>query len=111
MEGGDFMAKKKTKSAVKDLYEKNKEKIMTYLADFLEQGGKSLLEWVKRVSKIREKIRKVIVSTGFILAGLVVLLLGIADYLATLAPSLPAGVMHIIVGIVIIVLAIIYVKV
>lgn len=111
MNGGDFMAKKKAKSAVKELYEKNKEKIMAYLADFLEQGGKSLLEWVKRVSKIKERIRKVVVSTGFILAGLIVLLLGISDYLATLTPDLPAGVMHIIVGVVTIVLAMVYVKV
>ncbi len=105
------MAKKKAGLAVKELYEKNKEKIMAYLADFLEQGGKSLLEWVKKISRIRERIRKVVVSTGFILAGLVVLLLGIADYLATLAPNLPAGIMHIIVGIGVIVLAIIYAKV
>lgn len=105
------MAKKKTKSAVKGLYEKNKEKIMVYFADFLEQGGKSFLEWVRKVSRIKERIRKVVVSTGFILAGLVVLLVGIADYLATLAPNLPAGMMRIIVGIVVIALAIIYVKV
>lgn len=105
------MAKQRIKTNIKKTYEKNKEKVLQYLADFLERGGSSFLEWIRQILKIKEKIRKVFVSVGLVFAGLVVLIIGLSNYLATLAPNLPAGVMHIIVGIGIIALAMVYVKV
>ncbi len=106
------MAKKKgsVKSKIKNVYEKHKEQLLTYFMDFLETGGRSLLDWLKQIAEIKEKIKKVIISTGLVLAGLVVILIGLANYLATLVPNWPAGLMQIVVGAVAIVLALIYVK-
>jgi fatty acid desaturase len=106
------MAKKESvKSKIKSVYEKHKEQITAYLMDFLETGGRNLLEWLKEVAKIKEKIKKVIISTGLVLAALVVILIGLATYLSTLVPNLPAGLMHVIVGVVAMILAWIYVKI
>lgn len=105
------MAKKRIKTDIKNAYEKNKEKVLQYLVDFLERGGGSLLDWIKQILKIKEKIKKVVVSMGLVFAGLVVLIIGLANYLATLAPNLPDGIMQVIIGAVVIGLAIIYVKV
>ena len=106
------MAKKASsvKSKIKNVYEKHKEQITAYFMDFLETGGRSLLEWLKEVAKIKEKIRKIVVSTGLVLAALVVVLIGIASYLSTLTPNWPPGLMQVLVGAIAIVLAMIYVK-
>ena len=106
------MANKKAsvKSKIKNVYAKHKEQLLTYFMDFLETGGRSLLDWLKQIAEIKEKIRKVIVSTGLVIAGLIVLLIGLANYLATLAPNWPAGLMQMVVGAVAIILAMIYVK-
>lgn len=104
------MAKSSIKSKIKSVYEKHKEEILAYLMDFLESGGKSLLEWVKQASKIKEKIKKLIISTGLVLAGIIVVIIGIATYLATLVPTWPAGLMQVVVGVVAILLALIYIK-
>jgi len=105
------MAKKESvKSKIKGVYEKHKEQILEYFMDFLETGGKSLLDWLKQIAKVKEKFKKVVVSTGLVIAGLIIVLIGLANFLATLVPQWPAGLMQIIVGAVAIVLALIYVK-
>lgn len=106
------MAKKEesVKSKIKSVYEKHKEKILAYFIDFLETGGKTVLESLKQMAKVKEKLRKIVVSTGLVLAALVVVLIGIATYLSALTPNWPPGLMQIVVGAVAIVLALIYVK-
>jgi hypothetical protein len=103
------MAKKREK-AVKGLYEKNKELIMEVLADFLQRGGGSILDWIKRILSIKHKIRKVVASFGFMFAGLFVFTLGVSDYLSTFAPGLPEGGMRMIVGAIIIIISFLYLK-
>ena len=107
------MAKKKgsVQSKIKSVYDKHKEQILAYFMDFLETGGRSLLDWLKHVAEIKEKIRKIVLSTGLVIAGLFILILGLANYLATLVPNWPAGLMQIVVGAAAILLAVIYVKV
>ena len=107
------MAKKQqsVKSKIKSAYEKHKEQLLIYFMDFLESGGRNLLEWLKQIAVIKEKIRKVVVSTGLILGGLVVILIGLANYLSTLVPDWPAGLMQAVVGVVAVILALIYIKV
>ena len=60
------------KKKVNNIYEENKEKVIGILADFLQKGGNSVLDWVKQIFSVKKKIRKLITSTGFILAALVV---------------------------------------
>ena len=105
------MAKKSSiKDKIKKDYDNNKEKIFEYLMDFVEFGGKSIIDWLKKVANVKKKIRKVVVSSGVVLAALIVLIFGLASYLATFV-SWPDGLMHILVGFVSIVLAGIYVKI
>jgi len=106
------MPKKKesVKSKIQDVYEKHKEKILAYFMDFLETGGKSVLDWLKQLAQLKEKFRKIVVSTGLVLAALVVVLIGLANYLASLTPTWPPGLMQVVVGAVAIILAMIYVK-
>ncbi|MBW2978308.1 hypothetical protein KY331_05675 [Candidatus Woesearchaeota archaeon] len=107
------MAKKKSssiKAKIKSAYDKHKEQIVAYLMEFLETGGKTVLESLKQVTKVKDKIKKIVVSTGLVLAALVVVLIGIANYLSALTPNWPPGLMQVVVGAVAIVLALIYVK-
>jgi hypothetical protein len=101
------MAKKRE---TKGLYERNKERIIEILVDFLQKGGNSILDWLKHILGIKNKIRKVVASFGFMLAGLFVFTLGVSDYLSTFAPGLPQGGMRMIVGAAIIIISFLYLK-
>lgn len=98
------------KKPLKEMYEKNKEKIIDILVSFLESGATNVLNWVKGVSKIKEKIRKLISIMVLTLAGVVVLFIGLAELLNYYFPALQNGLAYIIVGVVMILVAWLYGK-
>jgi hypothetical protein len=96
---------KKTKSVFNGI----KSKALPLVIEFLEKEAVNVISWVKDMINIKQRIRKMATSLILIIAGITVLLLGIANYIAELAKLSPA-LMQIITGIIIIVAAIIYKK-
>ena len=93
----------------KSLAEK-KEKVLDFIVNLLENQSKNVIEFVKKVTRIREKVKKVVVAATLTAAGLIVVLIGIANYLSALFPTLQDGIMQIIVGLAAIITAVIYKK-
>ncbi len=96
------MAKKKI--------EDKKEKVLDFIIGIVENQSKNIIDFVKKVTKVREKVRKVVVATGLTLAGLIVVLIGLSNYLAATFPNLQNGIMQMLVGLLAIIIAVIYKK-
>ena len=105
------MAKKKNdtfnlKSTINAVVEKSISKIMAVVAE----NSLHIIEWIKSLPNFKRKIKHVITAITLVLAGMIVLALGISDYLAAMFPNLANGLSHIIVGAVLIIVAMMYVK-
>jgi hypothetical protein len=101
------MAKKK--SAFKDILKEFGTKTLEILVASIDTVN--IVKWIQNISGIKEKIRKCIISAVVAIAGLAVLLLGVASFLASKFPVLGNGISELIVGVVVLIAATIYAKV
>ena len=101
------MAKKK--SGFKDLLKEFGTKALEIVVSSVDVA--LIAKWFQNIGGIKEKIKKGIISALLGIAGLVVLLMGIASFLASKFPVLGNGISELIVGVVIIIIATIYVKI
>lgn len=105
-----MVKKKAAKKVTNTKVNIKKEKVLDFILDIVENQSKNIIDFIKRMVKMKEKIRKIVFATGLGLAGLIVLVLGLANYIGTFFPNLQYGVMQIIVGAVAIVIAVLYKK-
>lgn len=101
--------KEKLASGVKKLVSEYKNKAISTIVDFVEKESGNIISWFKDMMKIKQAIRKFVVSTIICLAALVVMFLGIANYIAELS-GINEGLMQIIVGVVLLIVAAVYKK-
>ena len=76
------MAKKKPsiKTGVKKLVDEYKDKVLLVLASFLEREAMQVVEWVKDITRIKKKVRMLVMLVGLIFAGMVLVTFGIAKF-------------------------------
>lgn len=98
-------AARKLSGELKKFMEEYKDKLLLLAVSFLESKAKNVIEWVKDISHLKRKIRMIVVCFGLVMAGLFLVVFGIADYVAAMFPQLQNGVGKIIVGFIIIILA------
>lgn len=93
----------------KKLVSQYKSKAIFMVVDFVEREAINLIGWFKDMIKIKQMIRKFVISAVLSIAAVIVIVLGIANYIAELA-SVSAGLMQIVVGVVLLIVAMIYKK-
>ena len=107
------MAKRKKRKSlvppeIKGLLTKYKDTIVMHLLSLLEAKGKNLLEALKNIGHIREKIKRFFISMELMFFGVFFILFGVAIYLQKLWPQLTDGLNYLLVGLVLVVVAWIY---
>ena len=98
-----------TKSLAKKLYRDYKERLWELVVKFIEDEIKNLGDWVKNVTHLKEKIRKVVSSLILIIGGVFLVLLGLGELVANLF-GWNDSVGYIFVGCIAIIAAVIYNK-
>jgi len=101
---------KEEKITFKTLLNKLMENSMQSLITVAAQESVHLVKWIKDISGIGKKIRKLLTTIILFSAGLGVLGIGIALYANELFPNFSKGTSHILVGLVIISIAALYTK-
>jgi len=107
------MAKKEEKEekiSFKSLLNQLMEKSMQGLITVAIEESEHLVNWIKNISGIGKKIRKLLTTVILFSAGLGVLGIGIALYINELYPNLGLGQSHIMIGLLIILIAALYTK-
>ncbi len=100
------MAKKKTlKAGLKKIIDEYKDKVLLVMASFLEKEATQLVEWFKDITKIKRRVRMLVIITGLVFAGLFLVTLGIAKYVVYKIPALANGWGEILVGIIVVIVA------
>ena len=94
------------KSVLNQLMAKSLQSLISVAAEEAEH----LTTWIKNLSGIGRKIRKILTTVILFSAGLGVLGIGIALYVNESFPNLSRGVSHILVGLIIISIAALYTK-
>lgn len=100
------MAAKKT--TFKDLLKEFGTKALGILVASVESVN--VINWIKNITNFKEKARKYAISGILSIAAITVVLLGIASCLAERVAALTIGMSQIIVGLVVIIIAAIYMK-
>lgn len=103
------MAKKKTaakqlKGEVKKFIDEYKDKLLLLAVGFFESRAKNIIDWVKDLGHLKKKLRALILCFGLVMAGLLLVVFGVADFIVSKFPALADGVGYVIVGLVVIVL-------
>jgi len=93
--------------AKKSVNEK-KEKVLDFILSIAENQSKNIIDFVRRITRVRERMRKLVVATGLTLAGLIVVFIGLANYLSSIWPNLQDGIILMIVGLAAILIAVVY---
>ena len=104
------MAKKEDKISFKSILNQFMQKSLQSLISVVAEHSDHLVEWIKDISGLRRKIRKLFVAVVFSAAGLGVFGVGVAQYIASLYPSLGNGISYMLVGIVPILIGVLYIK-
>ena len=112
------MAKKKKSSKkkftipkeVKGLLNKYKDTLIMHMLSLLEAKGKNILEALKNIGHIRQKIRKYFISLELMFFGVLFILFGIAMYLPKIWPNLVFGANYMLLGLVLLIIGWIYKK-
>jgi sterol desaturase/sphingolipid hydroxylase (fatty acid hydroxylase superfamily) len=108
------MAKKNTgeklKAGFKKLYVEYKDKALVMLNNFFKEQGANIIEMLKDMLKIRQIIKKYIISAVLGIAAVVVLLMGLSNVLAMYFTKIAPGWWQIIVGLVILLGISVYMK-
>jgi|GEM_PF-4490781 len=100
------MAKKKSQAAqkvtgeLKKLVDEYKDKLFLLAAGFFENKAKEIVGWLKDIGHLKRKIRTLILCLGLIMAGLFLVVFGIADYVIYRFPVLANGWGKILIGVI-----------
>jgi hypothetical protein len=105
------MAKKtkKVKESSTKIFKEFIDKSIGIFASVLEKNI-NIVEWVKNLVNIKAKIRKYMFASLLAVAGVTVLLIGLASYINSLMPGLANGLSEIIVGVVVIIISLVIYK-
>lgn len=103
-------AGKNIKKNFKKLFSEYKSKAMDILGEFLQEQAGSLVEMLKGLLKIKQMVKKMLISVISGLAAAVVLLLGISGVLAMYFTNISEAWWQVIVGAVVIAFVAIYNK-
>ena len=104
------MAKKEGKLSFKSLFNELMEKSLRSLIFVVAEHSDHLASWIKNISGFRRRIRRLLTAVILVSAGLSVVGIGIGLYIAELYPNLDNGVSHILVGAVLVLIALLYMK-
>jgi len=104
------MAKKEEKVSFKSLLNQFMQKSLQSLISVIAKHADHLMDWVENIPSIKRKIRKLITAIIILTAGLGILGVGVAQYIASLYPKLSNGLSYMIVGIVLMLIAAFYLK-
>ncbi len=93
----------------KEEYQKGKsiEPIKMFLS-ILEKQAVNLISWLEWIAVLPKKIKSLLAAMVLFTAGMGVLGIGIGLYLSHILPNLPVGVPHIIVGVSMVLIALVY---
>ena len=104
------MAKKEGKLNFKSLFNEFMEKSLRSLISVVAEHSDHLASWIQNISGFRRKLRHLLTAVILASAGLSVLGIGIGLYVANLYPNLGNGISHILVGAVLVLIALLYMK-
>jgi hypothetical protein len=104
------MAKKSVSLNLRSFMNKLMEKSFQSLFSVVAEESEHIAKWVRNISGLGRKIRRLLTAFVLFAAGLGVLGIGIALYLNELFPELKNGVSHVLVGLIIILIASAYAK-
>lgn len=94
------------KSVLNELMVKSLQSLISVAAEEAEH----LTTWIKNLSGIGRKIRKILTTVILFSSGLGVLGIGIALYVNELFPNISKGLSHILIGLIIILIAALHTK-
>jgi len=104
------MAKKEAKVTFKSILNQFMERSFQSLISVVAEQSDHIIGWVKDISGLKKKIRKILAVMVISTAGLGILGVGISQYLVSLYPNLANGASYILVGSVFLLVAFIYLK-
>jgi len=104
------MAKTEGKLSFKSLFNEFMEKSLRSLITVVADQSDHIASWIRNISGFRRRMRQLLTAIILVTAGLVVSSMGLGTYLAKLYPNLDNGVSHILIGIVLVIIAILYTK-
>lgn len=87
--------------------EKSLQSIIAVVADQSDH----IVSWIKDISGLKRKIKKILTAVIILSAGLMVVGVGLGIFIGSLYPNLDNGISHILVGLAFVLVAIIYLKV
>jgi len=105
------MAKKtkKVKESSTKILKEFIDKSIGIFASVLEKNI-NIVSWIKNLVNVKAKIRKYTFAYLLAVAGITVLLIGLASYLNSIMPALTNGLSEIIVGVIVIIISLIIYK-
>ena len=104
------MAKKGDKISFKSILNQFMERSLQSLISVVAEQSEHIVEWVKNISGLKRKIKKLIVAVIFVTAGLGIFGVGISQYIANLYPGLRNGISYLLVGVVFVLIGLLYSK-
>jgi|TARA_Y100000031_G_C8180015_1_gene365972 ABC-type transporter Mla subunit MlaD len=104
------MAKKEAKVSIKSLINQFMQRSLQSLVSVVAQNADHLVEWVRNLPSLKEKIKRLLTAIILLSAGLAVFGIGISMYIASLFPELEDGLSYILIGLLLIIVAIVYIK-
>ena len=99
---------KKSEPKLKSLLKELAGEVIASLISSLHGKTSSILAWAKDMKGLKRKIAKRVACVIFVISGLTVFGLGLAQYIAFLIPSLQNGLSYIIIGAVLIAAGFLY---
>jgi len=90
----------KLKDDIKNLYSEYMDRVIHLFIEFMEGHVGSIVEWLKNITRIKQIIRKYVISVIVGISALTVTLLGVSNILATYVSSIPLGWWQLMVGLV-----------
>lgn len=103
------MVKKESFSFKRILNQFMQASIQSIVSVVAEQS-EHIVDWLKDISGLKRKIKKFLTVVVISAAGLGILGVGIAQYIASLYPNLANGLSYMLVGVILILIAWIYLK-
>ena len=108
-----FGKKKGKKKTTKDkasqrIYDTYKHRFLDMITSFFEQEFGVVMEWVKDLLNMKNKLRKMTFYFIMLFAGTTIVLYGIAKYIDCLCTTLSCGASYVLVGLSAIIIALLY---
>jgi len=97
-------ASKKLKGELKSFLDEYKDKLLLLAISFFETKARYVIDWLKDIGHLKRKFRALVVFFGLFIAGILLVVFGIADYVAYQFPALANGWDKVIVGLVAIII-------